>query len=96
VNADRRPIPAEILAAVAEGAMPLAVFADWLEQHGYTDEPADELRRFSDYGRVTCANRWCAPGQEECSLHFSSISAAARCSPACYRLLVRCFEALRP
>jgi hypothetical protein len=46
VNADRRPIPEEILRAVAEGAMPLAVFADWLEEVcGYPAETADNFRR---------------------------------------------------
>lgn len=37
------PIPADIVEAVQKGTMPLLVYADWLEDHGYS-AAADEAR----------------------------------------------------
>jgi hypothetical protein len=44
VNADRRPVPDYVLAAVASGAMPLAVLADYAEDICGNSHDADLLR----------------------------------------------------
>jgi hypothetical protein len=56
VNADRRPIPEEILRAVAEGAMPLAVLADYLDEADRS-QLADKVRSLA--GLARCATDLC-------------------------------------
>jgi hypothetical protein len=57
MNATHRPIPPEILAAVAEGAMPLAVFADWLEDRNQPGH-ADAFRRIAERVAAGGLSHW--------------------------------------
>jgi hypothetical protein len=58
VNATRRPIPAEVLAAVVAGAMPLAVLADWLDQANFPARMGNDLRRLVRRGSRIVDRTW--------------------------------------
>jgi hypothetical protein len=58
VNANRRPIPAEILAAVRTGDMPLLVFADYAEESDWPAWYTNRLRSLDGKPQEAFAVWW--------------------------------------